>query len=330
MHKRFGIGAAVLPLLLLVGCNEDSGGDAPPVVVTPTPSPTPTPTPTPTPVPVTYVDPFDFAQASPSFQSPMAETKFREIPDTTTPSGYRLDYSTAQLFETPLASLLWSVNIPRILDIKDAEFHYEHDGTGGFISTLIGAGHLVRKDENGFLLRWNTLGATRLEAEVERYTSAIKFVAGANFHSEIINSFKPGEAGAISSKFFLAGQRSDAIDVPASGVMLYSGKLKLSEVPQGIDDFVANSPSVSVNYSSGLVTGVWMVGSRRFELTGALRRDEFSRFEGTIRSDDGEFSGRFIGDSYGPDAREVGLLLSMSNADFAVAGSFIGTNGLTV
>ena len=309
-------GVAILPLiasLAACGGGGESGGGSPPVIVTPLPTPTPTPTPTPS---FQYGDPFAFDREL-FFESPLSEVRYEEVYDDNSPRFYSFVSAVGRIDASPgAAALTWRPEKSGAVRVDTVTTSYNPDT-------------LASQTADGFRFIHTT--ADEQQTYSWGRATQLQNVAVVSQEKRQSGFFDSGPRRAIeTTQYFLAGHRTQQEDLPISGTSSYQGvsaSTRSDPIILGQDSrwYLAGPQMLSVDLTAGRVTGTWTANNGlRFELDGVLQRDKNPRFNGTIMAVDGTFSGRFIGNLYGPQAKEVGILFLLQSDNFATHGFFVG------
>lgn len=308
--------AAFLPLLALVGsCGGDTGGggNAPPVTVTPTPSPAPTPTPTPPPVQYGSVTAFDRDM---NFQSPYVEVSYYHLLDKAAPPQQPLIYERAAgtiAASRDAATLTW--NADKSATLRAGNYFRAFPSTLFSSAGPVGFSFVDSGASGTTHFGWSTpAGLTQyLASSVVRESAAPD----------------PNDGDAIlrQYRYFIPGSRTQDIDLPTTGSFVYQGYFLHSPTTR-----IAGESSaivfLSIDLATGRVTGEWLAGPYRLVIAGTVTRSATLRLSGTVKDSVGLFDGTFVGDLYGPQAKEAGLVLITRSKDFVIGGQFVGARML--
>lgn len=274
------------PILLLSACGDDGVGFTP----TPTPS-AGTPTPTPTPTPAAYAQALDFSQSwTKQVQMVLLETHYQP--------GPVYDYGVSTLFSDPT-----TVEVSYTAGDRQAAVTIGGQ-TWAFAASTIDSddatGRLYKRS-SGTLLSF-------LQPETD-----LKYVAWGNLS-------EPYAVAGSASRYFLFGASTRTADVPATGSVTYQARLvTTSPETDGGSGFEADIP-VQIDYAAGTIGGAFTAVQTSAGSTGAPISMEMV-LRGTYNAADGTFTGevlspclcnvygQFTGKFYGPEAKEIGLLV---------------------
>lgn len=324
--QNFRSAAVALAALCVAGCGGGgSGSAAPPVTVSPTPTPAPGPTPTPTPTPSpTYAEATDFSanRDYPGWGVQLVRTY------TAPPFGSPAGTQGSSLFTADLAPETRAAGFIYTAATKTyvVRWFAEERAYGPVTSQLFQG--LIPTDTASNMSTTFVRSHFRVHPTVADYTRYVGFVNWSSFDGDPSNGVNNS---VIRSYYSLFGTTSASSDLPTSGT--YQFNLQSGRITGGFSGYVIGGTEdllLSVNWATGTITGTLTLqpepgapaGTQTLVMNfnGTVNLGS-SRVSGTIT---GPFSGTFSGAMFGPQGRELGIAMSLSNSSggkiAAVAG----------
>lgn len=292
-----------IALLLLAACGEGSGSTPTPAGPTPSPTATATPAPTPT-ATATPSQAFDFA-GSLFGQSPYVEAVGIEVYDAAAPTSYRLSASQASIDPSPAAAIL---NWDFATSAATARI-------AGVLETYDAASLTSRQADGIRFVR---------QPDVDTQLT-FAWARAANFYSSSTakqEDRRKGTRGEIISttRYFLPGIATPAAEIPASGTLRFASLVVGMTV--GKAAALSGNLDVTLDLSGNRLSGSLTAGGRTVVLTGTVDRAQAMVITGTATVDG--ISGRLVGNLFGAQGRELGLLFEVSDPAGSSAGQVIG------
>lgn len=303
--------ATALSALILSGCGGGGGsGTTPPPVVIPgpTPSPAPTPTPAPTPAP-TYADATDFSadRDYPGWGVQFVRTY------TAPPFGSPPGTLGTSVFSTDIAPETRAAGLTYVAATKTYAVRWftEEKAYGPVTSSLFQG--LIPTDTATDFVRSHF----RVHPSIADYTRYLGFISWSSFDGDPSN----GVNNSVTRNYYsIFGTTTLPSDLPTSGTHQYSlqsGRLTggfSGYVIGGVDDLI-----ISTNWGTDTITGTLTLQPEPsapagtpalvMNFSGTINTGS-SRVSGTIT---GPFTGTFTGAVFGPQGRELGFAMTMSN-----------------
>lgn len=276
----------------------------------PTASPTPTPTASATVAPTVYISGYDMSREQ--FQeSPVAESRVVEVYDDTDadPNFYRLDSSGTSLLDQPAAATMTWNPADRMATLRLNGTLTTYSATNMTNQLANAIRYYVSTPDSENLLLWSG-------------TESVAVALGVVSQEDRGCSGGDGPVRCTSIKrYALAGPVANASDVPVSGTVVYDARAFSSALSYrgqgGITDI-----KLVIDFSVGTVSSNWTFAGRAFELNGTFSRSANLRLVGTVRTADGEFAGRFVGNLYG--SKDVGMVFTLTSSTFGASGHIVG------
>lgn len=277
LRSRAHLPIPILLLLTACGGGTASVATAPETTVTPVPSPTPTPTPTPTTTPAaTYAPAFDFTRDR-SFTELVTASTTQTIPA-------RLTYDSASTGTIAYTAATQALSA---------------FGTS-IVPNTMGA-TLIRTDSR--LAYTYSFGTSPASLTVNRASADATYVG----YVRDDKSVKP----LPYSTFALIGAPTLATDVPRAGPTTY--RLTVAEIGTA-----PTGQTLVIDQSGRRITGtvlLTLAGSSAAisaVFQGTVDSDT-GRFDGTVTTADGTYTGAFHGRLYGPTGVEIGLIFDLAD-----------------
>lgn len=314
--------SAALSALVLHGCGGGGGGGSttPPVVLpTPTPAPTPAPTPTPTPSP-TYAEATDFSANRDYLGWGVQFVRTYTAPPFGSPAGTAgTSVLTTDLApETRAAGFIYTA----ATKIYVARWFTEDKSFGPVTSFLFQG--LIPTDTAPDFVRSHF----RVHPTIADYTRYLGFTSWSSFEGDPSNSVNNS---VIRSYYSIFGTTTIPSDLPTSGSHQYS--LQSGRITGGYSGYVIGGVDdllITVNWGTGAITGTLTLqpepsapaGTQALVMnfSGTINMGS-SRLSGSIT---GPFAGTFSGAVFGPQGRELGMAMTLTNGSggriAAVAG----------
>lgn len=318
--------AVAFSAICLASCGGGgTGSSAPPVTVTPTPAPAPTPTPTPTPTPSpTYAEATDFSgnRDYPGWGVQLVRTY------TAPPFGSPAGTLGTSVFASDIASETRAAGFIYTAATKTyvARWFAEERSYGPVTSSLFQG--LIPTDTASNMSTDFFRSHFRVHPTIADYTRYVGFISWSSFDGDPSN----GANNSVSRSYYsLFGTTSVPSDLPTTGAYqfnLQSGRLTggfSGYVIGGVDDLL-----LSVNWGTGAITGTLTLQPEAGSPAGT--QPLVMNFSGTVNTGSsrvsgnvtGPFSGTFSGAMFGPQGRELGIAMNLSNSSggkiVAVAG----------
>jgi hypothetical protein len=294
--------------VLATSCDDrlSSGQGGGPIVIptptptaSPTPSPTPTPTPsatpTPKPTPGGYVSGFDFARDL-HLLSPVAELSYERVVTSAQSWTDTADKDQVRLIEIPSAELSWnaadrtaSLRVAASLSLYPPSSILNEATDSKLFTVSYGQGSFDLLSWSGISQPYGNLG------EVRYRQMACPANPSYPYRCQVLQ------------RTLLAGAQTLPADLPGSGRPSYTGTIyfEAADIAYGLN---VNVPvRIDIDWAAGTVSGSG-AGGAAIALTGALDRSLTNRIHGTIRIDSLKLDGEFVGDMFGDQAHQMGLL----------------------
>lgn len=296
------------------GSSGGTGSTPPPTTSTPT-------TPTLPPSPVTYTSAFGFT-ANASYPSPAVELRYVRVQQPDGPMTDTYEGGTATMFGSPgAATVSW-------------------DPAGGGATSVI-----LNAERSAY-------PASSLSQSVEGARTFYIPSADGRSKRSLLWTHAPGstvlayvneDASACppyptlgrcdeSIRHFLAGPPTLQSDLPTTGSVRFEGNFQLTSVPT-IGRGTSISLAVVVDYDRGTVSASevaslsgasGIITRETYQISGSLRRDTSPRLTGTFEIAETGVKGNFVGDLYGSQGHDIGLLFTTSGGGAPGIGVLLG------
>lgn len=315
--RHFSLATLAFCLLAACGGDDSGGGSNPTPAPTAAPSPTPSPAPTPTPSPsASYSSVVDFTKDL-FAESPVAEITYVSVYDekATLPDPYYVFKTTSsRLLEGPSAgTFTW-----------DAAKKEATARIGSYFQTFSGKVEdrppswstfesYYHGPDQDYSFRW--LGLRQ------------DWMARIDLETTLPCTYPPGQPATCTKviRYANIGRQTLSSELRLTGSESVTSVAMFSLFRREKPSEVANSATIplSIDYGSRTLMTQWNVEGQTFILQGQYRPDLNTRLAGTIRSVDGQYTGQFVGDFYGPGAKNLAIVFSAQGTDRAIAGRLV-------
>lgn len=310
---------AALSVLTLGGCGGGGSGSPAPPVALPGPTPSPAPTPTPAPPP-TYAAASDFTADREYSGWGVQFIRTYRAPPTGSPPGT----TGTSVFTTSLAT-----------DTRAVGFHYraatqtyvvrwfQAERAFGPVTSILFLGFRpIDYFESNFSR--SQFSASPTTPDYTRHVGSVRWV-------EYEGSPGNGATDSVSrSHYSIFGVPTVPTDLPSTGTYRFETLMDTRETGGLLTENyrIGEDVAISVDWATGAVTGSitfepgvqTSVSPIVLTISGTIDRTT-SRVSGTIT---GIFSGSFSGSAFGPQGRELGIAMVISNG---AGGRMAGVTG---